>query len=92
MKDAVDALSQKKNISMLHFSEICPLPLTSKLDYIRIMSEAKVSICLEQNATGQFARLIRTETGFVFTHRLNRFDGRPYMLEELTGEIDAITG
>jgi 2-oxoglutarate ferredoxin oxidoreductase subunit alpha len=92
MKDAVDVLSQKKNIAMLHFSEICPLPLTSKLDYIKIMSEAKVSICLEQNATGQFARLIRAETGFAFTRQINRFDGRPYMLEELTGEIDAITG
>jgi 2-oxoglutarate ferredoxin oxidoreductase subunit alpha len=92
MKEAVDALSGKHDIAMLHFSEIYPLPLTTKFDYLRILKEASLSICFEQNATGQFARLIKAETSYSFNKLLNRFDGRPYLLEELTGEINALIG
>jgi 2-oxoglutarate ferredoxin oxidoreductase subunit alpha len=92
MKEAVDALSGKHDIAMLHFSEIYPLPLTTKFDYLRILKEASLSICFEQNATGQFARLIKAETSYSFNKLLTRFDGRPYLLEELTGEIDALIG
>ena len=35
---------------------------------------------------------MRAETGYVFTHSINRFDGRPFMLEELTGEINGFLG
>ncbi len=92
MKEAVDALSGKHDIAMLHFSEIYPLPATDKFDYLGLLSQASLSICFEQNATGQFARLLKAETGYSFDKLLNRFDGRPYLLEELTGEIDALIG
>jgi 2-oxoglutarate ferredoxin oxidoreductase subunit alpha len=51
-----------------------------------------MAICIENNATGQFARLMRAEAGYVFTHSINRFDGRPFMLEELIGEINGFLG
>jgi 2-oxoglutarate/2-oxoacid ferredoxin oxidoreductase subunit alpha len=90
MKEAVDILSAKHNIAMLHFSEICPLPLTDNFNYMNILDNAAMSICFEQNATGQFARLLRSETGHTFSKMLHRFDGRPYLLEEFTGDINAI--
>ena len=92
MKEAVDSLSQNRNIAMLHFSEIFPLPLTTGLDYLDILRHASLSICLENNATGQFARLLKSETGYTFNRMLNRFDGRPYMIEELIGEINGLFG
>jgi 2-oxoglutarate ferredoxin oxidoreductase subunit alpha len=92
MKEAVDMLSANKKIAMLHFSEIYPFPSTDKFDYLELLGNAKLAVCVENNATGQFARLMRTETGFEFKAKINRFDGRPFLLEELTGEIDALIG
>ena len=89
MKEAVDALAKNKKIAMLHFSEISPFPLTGKFDYLKVLADAKLSICIENNATGQFARLMRAETGFEFKAKINKYDGRPFLLENLIGDIDA---
>ena len=88
MKEAVDVLSKDKNIAMLHFSEINPFPLTEKFDYLKVLKDAKLTICIENNATGQFARLMRAETGFEFKRKINQYDGRPFLLDKLIGEID----
>jgi 2-oxoglutarate ferredoxin oxidoreductase subunit alpha len=92
MKEAVDALSKDYQIAMLHFSEIYPFPSAEQTAHLKILGEARMTICIENNATGQFARLIRAEAGYVFTHSINRFDGRPFMLEELIGEINGFLG
>jgi 2-oxoglutarate ferredoxin oxidoreductase subunit alpha len=88
MKEAVDALSKSTSIAMLHFSEIFPLPDRERFDYLRLLEKAKISLCVENNATGQFARLLRGETGFEFSGHIRKFDGRPFTVEELTGEIN----
>jgi 2-oxoglutarate ferredoxin oxidoreductase subunit alpha len=90
MKEAVDVLSSNHDIAMLHFSEIYPLPSTNKFNYLKILKDAKMTICIENNATGQFARLIKAETGYTFNRLINRFDGRPFTLEYLIGEINAL--
>ena len=92
MKESVDRLSGSRNIAMLHFSEIYPFPSTDKFDYLQVLNNAKATICVENNATGQFARLIRAETGYEFKNTVNRFDGRSFTLEGLSGEIDALIG
>jgi 2-oxoglutarate/2-oxoacid ferredoxin oxidoreductase subunit alpha len=89
MKEAVDILSKEKKIAMLHFSEIYPLSGTEELDYLTLLKNAKTAICIENNATGQFAKLMRAETGFEFTAKINKYDGRPFILEKLAGEIGA---
>ena len=90
MKESVDMLSKEQGIAMLHFSEIYPFPSTDKFDYLKLLKGAKLTVCIENNATGQFARLVRTETGYEFSHRINRYDGRPFTLDSLTGELNAI--
>jgi 2-oxoglutarate ferredoxin oxidoreductase subunit alpha len=92
MKEAIDIVSKKRNIAMLHFSEIYPFPPVNKFDYLGMMKGAKMTICVEQNATGQFARLMKTETGFECSAMMNRYDGRPYLLEEFLGELYALIG
>ena len=94
LKETVDKLSKNKKIAMLHFSEIYPFPLpAAPLPYLTLLNEAKLSICIENNATGQFARLLRSETGYEFKHKINKYDGRPFTVEGLTGELNAhITG
>jgi 2-oxoglutarate ferredoxin oxidoreductase subunit alpha len=88
MKEAVDILSKSTSIAMLHFSEIFPLPDRERFDYLRLLEKAKLPICIENNATGQFARLLRSETGFEFKAQIHKYDGRPFTVEEMTGEIN----
>ena len=97
MKEAVDELSNSSRIAMLHFSEIYPFPPQPPLeggrgeggsfDYLKLLRGAKLTICIENNATGQFARLMKAETGYSFNGFINRYDGRPFTLEELVKEI-----
>jgi 2-oxoglutarate ferredoxin oxidoreductase subunit alpha len=88
LREAVDALSQHTAIALLHFSEVYPFPSTGGFDYLELLRSAPLTVCVEQNATGQFARLMRAETGYVFTRCLNRYDGRPFLLEDIVGAID----
>jgi 2-oxoglutarate/2-oxoacid ferredoxin oxidoreductase subunit alpha len=92
IREAVDALSQGRSIAMLHFSEIYPFPSIDGFDYLTVMKNAKLCICIENNATGQFAHLMRAETGYEFTSRINRYDGRPFTVENLLGEINVHIG
>lgn len=90
VRECVDILSSRFRIAMLHFSEIWPFPQTDKFDYLKVLKEAKVTVCIEHNATGQFARLLRTETGFVFNKHINRYDGRPFTVEGLMKRIEEV--
>lgn len=87
VKEVVDELSEKFRISMLHFSEI--YPFSEEKSWLRTLENAKVSINIEQNATSQFARLIRMETGFELKHHINRFDGRAFTVDELKEKVYA---
>jgi len=88
LKEAVDVLPKDKNIAMLHFSEVYPFP--SSEDYLSVLHNAKKTICIEHNATGQFARLLKAESGYTCTDFIRRYDGRPFLKEELIGEINAL--
>ncbi|MEN8261965.1 MAG: 2-oxoacid:acceptor oxidoreductase subunit alpha [Nitrospirota bacterium] len=88
LKEAVDVFSKNRNIAMMHFSEIYPLPSPEKFYYLKVLENAKIAICIENNATGQFACLVRAETGYEFRAKINRYDGRPFTLEGLSGEIN----
>ncbi|ADH84913.1 2-oxoacid:acceptor oxidoreductase subunit alpha [Desulfurivibrio alkaliphilus] len=75
---------QGQEVATLHFSQVWPLVPEQFLD---ILQAAGQVVCIEGNATGQFARLIRRETGFAIDRRINRYDGLPftagYLLEHL---------
>ncbi len=89
IKEVVDILSRDRKVAMMHFSQVYPLPERDRLDYIELLEKAKFAISIENNATGQFAKLIRAETGFDFTHQVLKYDGRPFTIENLKEEIDA---
>ncbi len=89
MKEAVDRLSKSMSIAMLHFSELYPMPDTAVFDYVAYLRNAQKTICIEQNATGQFERLVRAETGYQFSSHIHKYDGRPFILEELARAVKA---
>ncbi len=86
LKDCVDRLSKKDSIAMLHFSQIYPFP--ENRDFLRLIINAKKTIAIEQNATGQFSRYFRAETGMNFDEHILKYDGRPFMIEELVEEVE----
>jgi 2-oxoglutarate/2-oxoacid ferredoxin oxidoreductase subunit alpha len=70
----------------LHFSQLWPLEPSQFLDRLR---RAKEVVGVESNATAQFARLLRRETGFEIRRTLLRYDGLPitpeWIVERLNG-------
>jgi 2-oxoglutarate ferredoxin oxidoreductase subunit alpha len=43
-----------------------------------ILSKAKMTLGIEANYTGQFAKLLRMETGISLHHHLRKYDGEPF--------------
>ncbi len=87
VREAVDALAKDHRLAMLHFSELYPFPTTDRFDYLGLLASARVTLAVEQNATGQLARLLKTETGFACTDHLLKYDGRPFLVEELVRAV-----
>jgi 2-oxoglutarate ferredoxin oxidoreductase subunit alpha len=88
MREAVDRLLDSTDVALLHFSELLPFPAHDAFDFIELLNRADLAICVENNATGQFARLIRSETGFLFQASIRKFDGRPFFLEPFLREVN----
>jgi 2-oxoglutarate ferredoxin oxidoreductase subunit alpha len=87
IKEVVDTIPEDQKVAMMHFSQIYPLPEQDRFDYIELLKNADLTICIENNASGQFAKLIRAETGFEFSHQISRYDGRPFTIENLKEEL-----
>ena len=79
-----------KKVATLCFSQLWPLGPDS---FLPAMEGAGRVVCVEGNATGQFARLVRMVTGFEIKDRILRYDGLPitpdYILNDL-GEIGIV--
>lgn len=71
VSEAVDSLRQDgTRVGMIHFTDLWPLPPYS-------FSEEKSYWSVEGNASGQLARLLRSEYGLSFDRHLGRYDGLP---------------
>jgi 2-oxoglutarate ferredoxin oxidoreductase subunit alpha len=74
--EAVDILRQGgTSVNMLHLNELWPFPVEAVKD---VLSRTRNSYVIENNATGQLARLIKAETGRDASGQILKFDGRPF--------------
>lgn len=62
-------------VNRLHLNELWPFPAEA---VALAMAEAKHTYVVENNATGQLARLIRRETGKQVDASILKYDGRPF--------------
>jgi 2-oxoglutarate ferredoxin oxidoreductase subunit alpha len=88
IQGAVDILRKDgASVNMLHLNELWPFPAKAVTDAVE---RARNSYVIENNATGQLARLVKAETGYDVTRRILKFDGRPftpaYIAEAVTKE------
>ncbi len=90
VRDAVSVLQAKGHeISMLHFKQVWPLPAGK----IRTLFAPFSSIVVvENNATGQWAHVLQGEIGQLFPQRLLKYDGKPFLMEDLLEKLQAVLG
>lgn len=67
-------------VSVLHFGQVYPLTAAMVAPY---RLEEKKRICVENNATGQFAGLLKRELGLAVDHSVLKYDGDCFTVEEL---------
>lgn len=75
---------QGKRVGTLHFSQVWPMVPGQ---FVGLLEEAREVVCVEGNAFGQLARLIRRETGFQITRRILRYDGLPITPEYILRQV-----
>lgn len=67
-------------VNVLHFPCVWPFPSDA---FQKFAHTAKQMVIIEGNHTGQFEQLIKQETGYSFTERIRRYDGRPFYSEDI---------
>jgi len=84
VRDAL-ALAGDSRMAMLHVTQLYPLHLTVK----HRMEKARKVVVVENNATGQFARLLSRETGYPVHETILKYNGMPFSVEELVSRLSA---
>lgn len=86
LREAIDTLNGAgAQAALLHFSDLWPLPQKRLKEMLPAVER---SYCVENNATGQLAALIRRETGLSVGRSLLKYDGRPFLPAEITAEVE----
>lgn len=73
-----------KNVGVLHFRQVWPL---KSEHFMNRLVKAKQTICIEGNATAQFAGLLQRETGFAVSQKMLRYDGLPFTAAEIISSM-----
>jgi 2-oxoglutarate ferredoxin oxidoreductase subunit alpha len=72
-------LLQPASTAFLHCVQVYPLP-QAVTDYLHTATQI---IVIENNATGQFARLLRVETGCVISREWHKYNGLAFTVDEV---------
>jgi 2-oxoglutarate ferredoxin oxidoreductase subunit alpha len=82
VKEALDITDDGKT-AFTHFPQVYPL----HKDTEKILRKAVKLIVIEQNETGQFADLIKLETGIDIKDRILKWNGMPFSVEEIANAL-----
>jgi len=85
IKEALERLEDSKT-AFLYYKQVYPLHPNTK----GYLEKAERTIVIENNATGQFAKLIKMETGIRTDNSILKYNGLPFSVEEIVGELKAI--
>ncbi len=92
IREAVEKLAGEEGIvaNQLHIKWIVPF---HSGEVTRILSRSKKVIIVENNYTGQFARYLRSETGFAAHGHIRKYDGEPFMPHHIVSAVkDQLAG
>jgi 2-oxoglutarate ferredoxin oxidoreductase subunit alpha len=71
-------------VGVLHFSDLWPFPSDAAS---QALASAGLTIGVEQNFTGQLAKLIRMMTGHQLDGRILSYDGRPFAPSDIVAGV-----
>ncbi len=78
--DALDMVANKNDYSFLSIDRLNPINTKSLVNYLKNGSNV---IVVENNFTGQLEGYLKKVTGVTISHRVRRYDGRPFMAYDL---------
>jgi 2-oxoglutarate ferredoxin oxidoreductase subunit alpha len=86
--EALELLAGEEGVvgNQLHIKWIVPL---HREEITAILSNSQHVIIVENNETGQFARYLRSETGFSASGHIRKYDGEPFMPHHLVEAVKA---
>jgi 2-oxoglutarate ferredoxin oxidoreductase subunit alpha len=73
----------RDDVTLLHFKQVYPLP-EETADYLK---KARQTIIVENNATSQFAKLIRLHTGIEIENKILKYNGLSFYVDELAENL-----
>ncbi|UCF44221.1 MAG: 2-oxoacid:acceptor oxidoreductase subunit alpha [Planctomycetota bacterium] len=76
------------DISLLHFRQVYPLH-ESTAEYLKRVREV---VLIEGNATSQFGRLLKLQTGIDIKNKILKYDGLSFSVEEVTERLSGVLG
>jgi 2-oxoglutarate ferredoxin oxidoreductase subunit alpha len=86
MREAVDRLNESgRKAAMACFVDLFPFPGEAAQEALR---SAGRLVSVENNATGQFATLLRASTGIEVDQAIHRYDGRPFSPQYILDRIE----
>jgi 2-oxoglutarate ferredoxin oxidoreductase subunit alpha len=85
IKEAFGRLGPEE-VAFLHFKQVYPL----HSNVMAYLQKAKKRVMVENNATAQFSQLIRLQTGFDMDHKILKYNGVPFSVEELELQLKSV--
>jgi 2-oxoglutarate ferredoxin oxidoreductase subunit alpha len=85
IKEALEILG-RDDIAFLHFNHIYPFSDGTR----DLLIKADKKVIIENNATSQFGKLVKIFTGVDFNEKILKYNGLPFMLEEVVDSLDKI--
>lgn len=85
VEEALEILD-REDMAMLHFHQVYPLAEKAK----KLLSKKKV-VVLENNATGQFASLLKLEYSVKIAENILKYDGDPFSVEEVVKKLKKLS-
>ncbi len=84
--EAQKTLNGSHKTAYIHFTYVYPLP-EKEIQELFDRCKGKRIILIENNAHGQFGRLLRMLTGITIEEKVLKYDGRPFFPEELVQHV-----
>lgn len=85
IKEALEKLADERT-AFLYYKQVYPL----HPDTVKYIEKANKTVAVENNATGQFAKLIKMETGIQIDKSILKYNGLPFGVEEIVRKLKGI--
>ncbi len=71
--------TDKDDVAYLYVKQPYPLPLSLK----KYFEQSENTIVIENNFTGQFANILKLELDVTVDHKVNKYNGEPFFIDEV---------